>query len=142
MPNTFESHIIRLGGFHALSCFILAIGKLWSNGDFRDMLVDYVVCAGCTVDYMLTGKQFNRAVMGLTIVYEVPLKHFYSRCKLLYVRLIGLHNTHIGTCATLTLYTDHSGSSFQTKKLVKYVITFSLKCILEIKFLGEDIFIC
>jgi hypothetical protein len=22
MPNTFENHIIRLGGFHALSCFI------------------------------------------------------------------------------------------------------------------------
>ncbi|CAG2232448.1 unnamed protein product [Mytilus edulis] len=28
MPETFRNHIIRLGGFHTLSCFIAAIGKL------------------------------------------------------------------------------------------------------------------
>lgn len=35
------------------------------------MLVDSEVYAGCTVEQMLTGKQFNRAVRGVTIVYEV-----------------------------------------------------------------------
>jgi hypothetical protein len=46
-----------------------AIGKLWSDGGLRDMLVDSEVYAGCTVDQMLTGKQFNRAVRDLTIEY-------------------------------------------------------------------------
>lgn len=77
MPNTFENHIIRLGGFHALSCFISAIGKLWSDGGLRDMLVDSEVYAGCTVDQMLPSKQFNRAVRGLTIVYDVVVAMFF-----------------------------------------------------------------
>lgn len=85
MPNTFENHIIRLGGFHALSCFISAIGKLWSDGGLHDMLVDSGAYAGCTVDQMLTGKQFNRAVRGLTIVYEalmsLGLCFFFRWCQ-------------------------------------------------------------
>ena len=70
MPNVFRTHILRLGGFHTLSCFIASIGKLWADGGLRDLMVDYGVYTGCTVDQMLSGKQFNRAVRGLILVYE------------------------------------------------------------------------
>ena len=30
-PDLFKSHILRLGGCHALSCFIGSVGKLWGN---------------------------------------------------------------------------------------------------------------
>ncbi|CAG2209161.1 unnamed protein product [Mytilus edulis] len=70
MPEVFQSHILRLGGFHTLSCFIACIGKLWADGGLRDLMVDSGVYAGCTVDQMLLGKQFNRSVRGLTLVYE------------------------------------------------------------------------
>jgi len=33
------------------------------------LLVDYDVYAGNTVEQMLTGKQFNRAVRGFTLVF-------------------------------------------------------------------------
>ncbi|CAC5390433.1 unnamed protein product [Mytilus coruscus] len=33
-PDIFESHILRLGGFHTLSCFITSLGKLWADGGF------------------------------------------------------------------------------------------------------------
>ncbi|VDI19996.1 Hypothetical predicted protein, partial [Mytilus galloprovincialis] len=46
------------------------IGKLWADGGLRDLMVDSGVYAGCTVDQMLLGKQFNRSVRGLTLVYE------------------------------------------------------------------------
>ncbi|VDI73250.1 Hypothetical predicted protein, partial [Mytilus galloprovincialis] len=62
MPETFRNHIIRLGGFHTLSCFIAAIGKLWGDGGLKDLLVDSSVYASGTVDQMLNGKEFNRAV--------------------------------------------------------------------------------
>jgi hypothetical protein len=29
IPETFRNHTVRLGGFHTLSCYIAAIGKLW-----------------------------------------------------------------------------------------------------------------
>jgi hypothetical protein len=59
-----------LGGFHALCCFISAIGKLWGDGSLKDLLVDSDVYAGSTVDLMLAGKQFNHAVRGLMLAYE------------------------------------------------------------------------
>ncbi|CAC5361987.1 unnamed protein product [Mytilus coruscus] len=31
MPDVFQSHIIRLGGFHGFSCFIGTVGKLWAS---------------------------------------------------------------------------------------------------------------
>ena len=63
-------HIVRIGGFHTLSCFIAAIGKLWGDGGLRDLLVDSDVYAGSTADLMLAGKQFHRAVRGLTLLCE------------------------------------------------------------------------
>ncbi|CAC5392795.1 unnamed protein product [Mytilus coruscus] len=69
-PSEFKSHILRLGGFHTLSCFISSIGKIWGDGGLRDLLVDSGVYAAATVDRMLSGKQFNRAVRGLTLIYE------------------------------------------------------------------------
>jgi hypothetical protein len=72
-PLEFQNHIIRLGGFHTLSCFITSIGKLWSDGGLADLLVDSGVYAACTVEQMLSGKQFNRAVRGLTLTYEAVM---------------------------------------------------------------------
>jgi hypothetical protein len=46
-PLEFQNHIIRLGGFHTLSCFITSIGKLWSDGGLADLLVDFC----CTLAY-------------------------------------------------------------------------------------------
>ncbi len=66
-PLEFEKHYIRLGGFHTLDTFIASIGKIWGDGGLRDLLSDSGVYAPCTVDQMLAGKQFNRAVGGLTL---------------------------------------------------------------------------
>jgi hypothetical protein len=50
MPDTFRNHILRLAGFHTLSCYIAAIGKLWGDGGLKDLLVDSSVYAAGTVD--------------------------------------------------------------------------------------------
>ncbi|CAC5411581.1 unnamed protein product [Mytilus coruscus] len=85
MPETFKTHIIRLGGFHTLSCFIASIGKLWGDGGLKDLLIDPSVYAAGTVDQMMCGKQFNRAVRALTVVYEALvalwLSAFFLWCR-------------------------------------------------------------
>ena len=48
MPEKFESHVLRLGGFHTLSCFMSALGKIWATAGLRDLLVDSGVYDGCT----------------------------------------------------------------------------------------------
>ena len=45
-PEQFKMHIVRIGRFHTLSCFIAAIGKLWEDGDLRDLLADSDAYAG------------------------------------------------------------------------------------------------
>jgi hypothetical protein len=65
--------LLRLGGFHTLSCFITSVCKLWGDGGLADLLVDSGVCAACTVEQMFSGKQFNRAVRGLTLTYKAVM---------------------------------------------------------------------
>jgi hypothetical protein len=85
LSKDFESHVNRLGGFHTMCCFIASIGKLWGDGGLRDLLVDADVYAACTLDQMLAGKQFNRAVRALTLSYEalmhLYLQHFVEWCE-------------------------------------------------------------
>lgn len=85
MPETFKTHIVRLGGFHTLSCFIASIGKLWGDCGLKDILVDSSVYAAGTVDQMMCGKQFNRAVRALILVYEALrslwLSAFFQWCE-------------------------------------------------------------
>jgi hypothetical protein len=38
--ETFKTHILRLGGFHTMSCFIASIGKLWGDGGLKDLLIE------------------------------------------------------------------------------------------------------
>ncbi len=57
-----EDHVLRLGGFHTLSTFSAALGKLYADGGLKDILVNYNVYAPCTAGQMLVGKQFHRAI--------------------------------------------------------------------------------
>ena len=48
IPETFRNHTVRLGGLHTLSCYIVAIGKLWGDGGLKDLLLILL--------YMLPGQ--------------------------------------------------------------------------------------
>jgi hypothetical protein len=64
--SQFYQELPLSGGFHTLSCYIAAIGKLWGNGGLKDLLIDSSVYAAGTVDHMLNGKEFNRATLGVS----------------------------------------------------------------------------
>ena len=64
-----KMHIVRIGGFHTLSCFIAAIGEVWGDGGLRDPLVNSNVYAASTAaDPMLAGKQFHHSLKELTLL--------------------------------------------------------------------------
>ena len=39
LPNEFNNHTVRFGGFHTQFSFISSIGQLWGGG-LRDLLID------------------------------------------------------------------------------------------------------
>jgi hypothetical protein len=84
--DTFKTtHILRLGGFRAMSCFVASISKLWGDGGLKDLLIESSVYAAGSVEQMITGKQFNRAIRALTLVYEALsslwLSAFFEWCR-------------------------------------------------------------
>lgn len=59
---TFDSVIIRLGGFHLLMSYLGAIGYVMAGSGLKELLS--VICAPVSVDKMLTGHAYARAVRG------------------------------------------------------------------------------
>ena len=85
LPGELGGNVLRMGGFHTLSCFIACVGKFWSDAGLLDFLVDSGVYAASTADQMLAGKQFNRVLSELTLAYEtltaMKLAAFVAWCE-------------------------------------------------------------
>ncbi|KAL7288521.1 hypothetical protein TKK_0017265 [Trichogramma kaykai] len=69
-----QSCVIRLGGFHLLCTYISCINKIWGDSGLQDMLSESELYARNTVEHMLDGKQFHRAIRGLTLCYEALMQ--------------------------------------------------------------------
>ena len=59
---------------HYATCFISSISQLWGYGGLRDFLIDSGVYTFATVDQMVTGKQYKRAVRDLILMYEALMR--------------------------------------------------------------------
>ena len=53
LPEMFQNHVLRLGGFHQITCFIASIGKLWGYAGLHDLLVDSDAYASNTAEQMI-----------------------------------------------------------------------------------------
>jgi hypothetical protein len=69
-PEEFGRLVVRLGGFHNMCTYIACVGKIWGDGGLKGMLCDSGLYGPNTTENMLNGKQYHRAVRGLTIVFE------------------------------------------------------------------------
>lgn len=72
------------GGMHLLMSLFAGIGKLYGDAGLKNLLHESGVFAPETTNRMMLGKDFDRALYGLTLVYEVLssryLKHFLTWC--------------------------------------------------------------
>ena len=53
--------------------FFVTIGTIWGDAGLYNVLVESGVYAAATANQMLNGKQFHRAVRGLTLAYEAMM---------------------------------------------------------------------
>ena len=61
---------LRMGGFHATCIFIAVIGKRFGLAGLKDLLVETNIVGTNSIDLVLKGKQYNRAIRALKTVYE------------------------------------------------------------------------
>ena len=61
---------LRMGAFHASCIFIAVIGKRFAAAGLKDLCIEAGLVGVSSVESMLKGKHYNRAVRCLKIAYE------------------------------------------------------------------------
>jgi len=61
-PDKFSHVIVQFGGFHVMCSYLRALGKMMSGSEFEDLLLEADVCAGESIDKLMAGKHYNRAM--------------------------------------------------------------------------------
>ena len=61
---------LRMGGFHASYIFIAVIGKRFGTAGLKDFCIEATLIGISSVKSMIKGKQYNRGVKALKMVYE------------------------------------------------------------------------
>ena len=62
---------LRMGGFHASCIFTAVIGKRFGAAGLEDLCIEATLIEISSVENMIRGKQYNRGVTALKMVYEV-----------------------------------------------------------------------
>ena len=67
---------LRMGVFHASCIFIAAIGKRFAAAGLQDLCIEADLVGTTSVEKIIKGKQYNRAVWSLKVFYEAlhPIK--------------------------------------------------------------------
>lgn len=73
-PDRFENIIPRLGVFHTLCTMLGIIGKRFQDAGLRDLYIESGVIAEGSVLGVLSGRQYNRSVRCVKLVYEAFLQ--------------------------------------------------------------------
>ena len=78
-PPTLDGKVtMRVGGMHTTMALIASIGKLYGHGGLRSLWIESSTYAEATAGQMLQGKQVDRGIRGLKIVYEALFRVFYT----------------------------------------------------------------
>ena len=76
-PLEFSDVLCRLGQFHSIPVFIKCIFKRYGDAGLNDIITESDIVAGGSLNGVMTGSHYNRAVRTLKIMYEA-----FSRLQL------------------------------------------------------------
>jgi len=54
--------VVHIGAFHTMCAYMGALGHMMSGTGFKEILIEADVCASGSIEKVLSGKHFNRAV--------------------------------------------------------------------------------
>ena len=80
LPDELGGNVLRMGGFHKLSCFIACGSKFWGDAGLSTVVFTPLPLQ----TKRFAGKQFTRALRGLTLAYQtliaIKLAAFVAWC--------------------------------------------------------------
>ena len=69
-PDIYENIVMMMGALHILFNFLKAIGQHFENSGLDDIWVESELFAQNSVESMMQGKAYYRAIRGHTLAYE------------------------------------------------------------------------
>ncbi|KAK3732161.1 hypothetical protein RRG08_026543 [Elysia crispata] len=66
----YKNVVIHLGVFHTVLSYLGVLGKLMKGSGFEDIITEAGLCASGSLDKMMNGKHYNRALRVHTIMLE------------------------------------------------------------------------
>ena len=73
----YKSIILMMGNFHTICNLMSIIGKMFGDAGLRDLAVESGVIAAGSIEKVLEGKQYNRAVRFHKLTYEALMRLVY-----------------------------------------------------------------
>ena len=78
--NIFSDVLVRMGVFHTTCSYLGALGKCLRCSGFEEILVESGICAGGSINRVMSGKHYNRAMrvhkLTLEALKKLLLKKF------------------------------------------------------------------
>ena len=79
-PNIFSDVLVRMGVFNTTCSYLGALGKRLRCSDFEEILVESGICASGSINKLMSGKHYNRAMrvrkLTLKALERLLLKKF------------------------------------------------------------------
>ena len=69
-PDKFSNVIVRMGVFHTICSIFGTLGKLLRGSGFSEIVIEANICASGSLEKVLSGKHYNRALRVHKIVME------------------------------------------------------------------------
>lgn len=66
----FSNIVVRMGAFHLTCAYMCALGKSLRGSGFEEILVESGVCASGSIDKVMSGKHYNRALRVHKLILE------------------------------------------------------------------------
>lgn len=70
----FSGIVLMMGNFHTMCNFMSSIGKMFGDAGLRDLAVESGVIAEGSINKVLDGKQYNRAVRLHKLMFEALMR--------------------------------------------------------------------
>ena len=90
----FRSIVLRMGSFHITCVFLSVIGKRFGDSGLRDLLLESRLVASGSLNGVLGGKHYNRAIRTHKVIFSSLLASLQLLLPLLPLLLLLLLDTY------------------------------------------------
>ena len=112
--NEFQRVVLRMGAFHVSCVFLAVIGKRFGDAGLRDLMIESGIVGTGSVNGVLEGKQYNRAIRTHKVITEAMLRlHWGSFIQWLEDNSVQVLNTQEVTNAVKEVQEELSAHNVQ-----------------------------